>query len=88
MKQNMIPDHADEAALDEFTIPHIAFAAAEHYAVFPNATKGDLIESLKRDVEERFTRERGNVAGHAAALRAIEDADARGLLEVVYGQGD
>jgi hypothetical protein len=74
--------------LDEFTVPHIAFAAAEHYAVFPNAGKNELLASLTRDVEERFAREQGNVAGYTAALRAIEEANARGLLEVVYDQGD
>lgn len=87
MKQDIasIPDN--EPTLDEFTIPHAAFAAAEHYAIFPNAEKSDLIASLKRDVEERFARERGNILGHAAALKAIQDADARGLLEVIYGEG-
>ncbi|MCA1869555.1 hypothetical protein HW571_28500 [Agrobacterium genomosp. 3] len=84
----MPSDHVDEPTLDEFTIPHVAFAAAEHYAVFPTAEKHELIQTLKRDVEARFARERENVAGHAAALKAIEDADARGLLEVIYGQGD
>jgi hypothetical protein len=81
-------DEADEPSLDEFTVPHIAFAAAEHYAVFPNAGKSELIASLKRDVEERFARERTNVAGRKAALKAIEEANARGLLEVVYEQGN
>ena len=47
----MPSDHVDEPTLDEFTIPHVAFAAAEHYAVFPTAEKHELIQTLKRDVE-------------------------------------
>lgn len=77
-----------EPTLDEFTIPHVAFAAAEHYAVHPRSDKGELIKRLKQDVETRYRRERGNTAGHSAALQAIQDADARGLLEAVYGQGE
>ncbi|OCJ11479.1 hypothetical protein A6U87_27440 [Rhizobium sp. AC44/96] len=87
MKQNK-PAEPGEPTLDEFTIPHVAFAAAEHYAVHPQSDKGELIKHLRQEVETRYGRERGNTAGHSAALQAIQDADTRGLLEAVYGQGE
>lgn len=87
MKQSTTAEPV-EPTLDEFTIPHVAFAAAEHYAVHPHSNKDQLINRLRQDVETRYGRERDNIAGHSAALQAIQDADARGLLEAVYGQGE
>lgn len=71
--------------LTDFTSEFIAICAEQHFQCFPQSTKGQLMTSLRAELEARFAEEPDNQAGYDLALTTLADADEEGVLEPEFG---